>query len=398
MLKSFRVDNFKSLINIAFDPTGLNLLVGENNAGKTNLCQALRFLSLSSQMPLNDAAAVCTAEPWNLLNVYISAQTLSLSATVELFFEGDVLTFTYELALAQTKGGRPRPSSGLLTIAREVLRLSGSRFTDTILLDNSAGEVRVLHEQRFLSNNPDPYVRTAAPTDTSMLYRLYDLETNQRSNLFKSYLERWGYYNFDPTSLRRKQARATEESLTSSGSNLASVLFNLHNARPRLEKKLIEAARLLEPRLDLFSFQTPDPEHVYMFFEDRQGNRFGVDNVSDGTLRYLAMCYLIVTARESPSEDGGSQIIIIEEPENGLFVGHLRELIAKVDPLGTQGQFVFTSHSPYFIDLFDSNLAGLFLVKRGDTHSSLVRPDTGRLQDLVGQFSLGEMHFRGLLQ
>ena len=48
MLQEFRVDNFKSLINVAFKPQATNLLLGMNNSGKTNLCQALRFVSGSA--------------------------------------------------------------------------------------------------------------------------------------------------------------------------------------------------------------------------------------------------------------------------------------------------------------------------------------------------------------
>ena len=48
MLQEFRVDNFKSLINVVFKPREINLLIGRNNSGKTNLCQALRFVSGSS--------------------------------------------------------------------------------------------------------------------------------------------------------------------------------------------------------------------------------------------------------------------------------------------------------------------------------------------------------------
>lgn len=186
--------------------------------------------------------------------------------------------------------------------------------------------------------------------------------------------------------------------LESAGGNLSSVLFTLHNARPRIEKKLIEAVKLLEPRLDFLSFQAPDPEHVYMFFEDSRGNKFGVDNVSDGTLRYLAMCYLVLAGREEFADGGGPPVTIIEEPENGIFVGHLKHLFEKIEPSGRQGQFIFTSHSPYFIDLFDAAVEGLFLIKGGETHSTLIKPDPARLQERLGKFSLGEMHFRGLLE
>ena len=55
MLKEFRVDNYKSLINGVFRPQGMNLLLGMNNSGKTSLCQALQFLSGSASAPLDSS-------------------------------------------------------------------------------------------------------------------------------------------------------------------------------------------------------------------------------------------------------------------------------------------------------------------------------------------------------
>src|SRR3972149_7084273 len=78
VLNQFRADNFKSLVNVAFEPSGLNLLVGSNNAGKTNLCHAMRFLSLTSKMSLQEAASRCTAEPWSLANVYLDKPSIDL--------------------------------------------------------------------------------------------------------------------------------------------------------------------------------------------------------------------------------------------------------------------------------------------------------------------------------
>ena len=186
--------------------------------------------------------------------------------------------------------------------------------------------------------------------------------------------------------------------LESSGANLSSVLFNLHNAKPRVERGVIEAVRLLEPRLDLLSFQTPDPDHVYMFFEDGKGNKFGVDNVSDGTLRYLAISALILGSRENSLDVGGGPVIMIEEPENGIYVGHLKTLFEQIDSSGHSSQFIFTSHSPYFIDLFDATLEGLFLIKSGETYSGLIKPDPEKIRGWLGTFALGDMHFRGLLE
>lgn len=395
MLERFRVNNFKSLLNVEFRPAGLNLIVGANNAGKTNLCHALRFLALSSRMPLDDAARQCTAEPWNLLNVYAGDDSLDMEADCTLMSEDEPLRFTYRLRLTGEKNAGSKSVNRPFVVSSESLKLTGGGFVDQVLLENSAGDVRLFHEK---SPYPDPYVRTNAPTTATMLCRLYDLETNRRANLFKRYLASWGYYNLEPAQLRSNIASPMDRVLEASGSNLCSVLYTLHNERPRDERKLVEAAKLVEPRLDLISFQSPDPEHVYMFFEDQQGHRFGVQNLSDGSLRFLAMGFLILAHRQESSTRPAPPLIMIEEPENGIFVGHLKSIFEKIDPSGVQGQFVFTSHNPYFIDLFDSALDGLHVVKSETTYSRVVRPDPSRIQERLGKFSLGEMHFRGLLE
>jgi len=413
MLDRFRVSNFKSLVNVELRPSGLNLFVGANNAGKTNLCHALRFLALTTRMPLDEAARNCTAEPWNLLNVYAGDGHLEMEADCTLGVEGELLRFTYELRLSSGKKAGGRAADRPFTVSFECLKVTGEAVDQKTLLENTAGKVKLLREKRDSDIEASPLagpaislsalggrsnVETSAPDHATMLFQLYDLKTNRMANLFKQYLGSWGYYSLDPVRLRSNVATPMDRVLSADGSNLCSVLYTLHNERPRDQQRLVEAARLVEPRLDLISFQSPDPEHVYMFFEDSQGHRFGVQNLSDGTLRFLAMSFLIIGNRRESGALPAPPLVMIEEPENGLFVGHLKALFERIDPSGTQGQFIFTSHNPYFIDLFDGALDGIHVVKAGRTHSVVVRPAPSKIQERLGKFSLGEMHFRGLLE
>jgi predicted ATPase len=414
MLRRFLVNNFKSLMNIDFRPSGINLLVGSNNSGKTNLCHAIRFLGMTSAMSLDEAASVCTPEPWNFLNVYTSSDLAEMQVEADLHTDGEELSFAYTLQIV----GR-RQGVGGKTVARsfrveyESLRVNGGPFNNTVLLENKAGKVRLLHETRFLygekrvgkSSTEDnipiagySVVETSAPTDSTMLFRLYDLETNRRANLFKKYLSSWSYYSLDPSKLRSNAATFMDRMLKPDGSNLCSVLYTLHNLNPREEKKLVEAVRVIEPKLDIISFQAPDPEHVYMFFEDSQSHKFGVQSLSEGTLRYLAISFLIIENRKNFPEREAAPLILIEEPETGIFVGLFKPLFEKLDPSGSDGQFVFTSHNPYFIDLFDSSLEGLHMLKFPVEGSVLIKPDIAKLRERLGKFSLGDMHFRGLLE
>ncbi|MGH9844984.1 MAG: AAA family ATPase, partial [Blastocatellia bacterium] len=95
-------------------------------------------------------------------------------------------------------------------------------------------------------------------------------------------------------------------------------------------------------------------------------------------------------------DQAGGSLVIIEEPETGLFVGHLKDLLSLIGSSGN-GQFIFTSHSPYFIDLFDGMLEGVTVARRGEKSSTLAPLDVNRVRKQLEQMPLGEMHFRELL-
>ena len=399
MLDYFRADNFKSLVNVSFEPTGLNLLVGANNAGKTNLCHAMRFLSWTSRASLLDASQI-TGEPWSLANVYLDKPTIDFSLRCTLLSEEKSYKYDYELSLAAPRAAQGHQQGIPLGVQREVLRVTGGAFNDTVLIKNDAGKVELLHERDFLREpSADAnYVTTTAPPDYTMLFRLYDLETNQYANLFKRYLGAWQYFNLETRSLRNNTAKSMDFFLHPDGSNLASVLSNLNSSEQRLLRSIVDAAKTVEPKLDIVSFFSPDPEHVYMFFDDEKGKRFGAANISDGTLRYLAFCTLVMVNRRVGKVEGGAPFVMVEEPENGIFVGHLKPLFERIDPTGKDGQYLFTSHAPYFIDLFDACLDGVWVARSQRTHTTIERPQKSKIEKCLGEYSLGEMHFRGLLK
>jgi predicted ATPase len=402
MLKRFLANNFRSLLNVGFQPAGMNLLVGPNNAGKTNLCSALRFIGRSSEHTLDAALLGATGERWNVTNLFApETKNLNFEIECELPFRGQTLRCSYSLRLDVIRSD-PRSegaSSESLKVTEEILRATGGRFADTLLLENRDGRVRMLHEEGFANNHPNSpfYITSTTATNTTMLSKLYELENNPRAILFRRYLQSWNYFNLNPDLLRSPDVGRDDGALESSGANLSRAIFDLHNQKPRLERKLIEALRQLEPKLDLFSFSAPDPEHVHLFCEDDKAHRFSTRSMSDGTLRFLAIAYVVLTSAQIAENEGFAPLIIIEEPENGLYVGHLKPLLQRIEPDGKFGQFIFTTHNPYFVDLFDKCLEGVHVVKAGKPSSVLSRPDPVKLKQLLEDMSLGELHFHDML-
>jgi predicted ATPase len=370
MLKRLRVNNFRSLVNVEFRPAGVNVLIGPNNSGKTNLCKAMQFLGLTACGSVKDAVRKSLRESWNITNVYSGSNLIEFDLDCSLFCEGEQLDFEYSLQIAAKKADPLGMQS--LRITEESLQTG----QDSLFREESDPAFPPLHEGTWLSEIDD--------------------REHPQEALFKRYLRSWAYHSLSPAALRSTDVAQDEPGLLSNGSNLCATMFRLHNGKPRLEKQIIEIVKALEPKLDLLTYSFPDPESVYMFIEDQEGNRFGVQSISDGTLRFMAMTYLILAAGER-DESQPSPVIVIEEPENGLYVRHLKPLIELIEPDGKAGQFIFTTHSPYFIDLFDSTPEGVHVMKPGVPSSSLTKPDPEKIRKTLDQMPLGEMHFREML-
>jgi predicted ATPase len=386
MLRKFTVNNFKSLINVDYRLGTVNLLVGLNNSGKTNLCQALRFFSQTA-WEQTTRAAQREVVGGRISNVYFDHPTIDFGCTCDLAVNDEVLTFEYSLSL-RVHGSYP--------VDTERLRVSGGEFgaEGVTLLENKAGNVRLLNEGRFLKRrSTNSYQDTTASLVTTMLSRLHDYGANRRAIAFRDYLASWQYYDLDVHRLRDDLRDAEADALSSDGSNLASVVSRLKSSDERRYRRLLEMVKKLEKRLDALNFDATE-ERIQMVLTDAKDHRFGLSGASNGTLRFMALCYIILNNARQKSP----QLTIIEEPENGLYVGYLKPLFELIDQTeASSSQYIFTSHAPYFIDLFDAHLENITWLEDRETYSALLKPDPAQVRKYLEEMPLGEMHFRRML-
>ena len=394
MLQEFRVDNFKSLINVVFKPQETNLLIGRNNSGKTNLCQALKFISYSSSHTLDECADAVARGRFHLTNFALEKSNVDFHVRALFPYRGENLTFEYDLTISPPRNNATETS---VRLDREVLSVAGAEFDKVVLMKNIAGRVRLLNEKDFMCGKPD-YLKFASPVDATMLHRIFDSEAHPRSNLFKENLAAFFYYDLSPDAMRGSARKPREELMAPNGSNLASVLYWLKSGNERKYRDLLTATQKIEPELDIINFHPGSEENVFMFFEDRAGHSLSAANASNGTLRFLALSYvLLIQPAVIQSMANLSPLCIIEEPENGVYVGFLKTLFEMMDKPPPGHQIILTSHSPYLIDLFDDHLDGVFVIDRQNGQTSITQPDAARVKERLERFPLGEQHFRGML-
>jgi predicted ATPase len=397
MLRELYVDNFKTWLNAVYRPGPVNLLVGKNNAGKSNLLQAMRFLAVSTYMPLLDAAKTATGEPMLVPNVLHEQEAVSLRCVCDVTFEQEALAFEYELVLNTHTVGYAQSYQREFRVATERLRAFSGGFETQALIHRDGENVRLLNERDFLAEGRDYILETTVPPTQTMLYSLYESEIHARANCFKRYLGSWLYYDLDGFGLRSIEARPLDWVLRPDGSNLASVLLNLKNTDERRYRELLDVFRLVEPELDVLNFVAL-PGFAAMFVADKAGHYFHIGTLSPGTLRFFALAYILMANRQPLTGAlGAPPVVMVEEPENGIYVGHLKTLFKELDWSGGTGQLVFASHNPYFIDLFEKVPESVITVRKSETRSELQSPDADRMSRILREMSLGEAHFRELL-
>jgi predicted ATPase len=171
-------------------------------------------------------------------------------------------------------------------------------------------------------------------------------------------------------------------------------LLSLKKADERNYRRLLDQLRLIEKNVEYINFVGGDAEpKIFANFEYKSGMRLPIWSASSGTLRFLALAYVLLTQ----SALGMRPVIIIEEPENGLYVGYLKDLMKMLTDATTPPQVIFTSHSPYFIDLFDNRLESVMVTKSDEHRSSLVPIDVTMVKERLSEYPLGELHYREML-
>jgi len=234
-----------------------------------------------------------------------------------------------------------------------------------------------------------------------MLAKLYQLPTNPITIKFRDSLRGIAYFNLSPERIRWGWGEARNSlGLNSNGDNLALMIYQLKTSQESRYRRVIESVRRFDPRLVAINHLTGPDQNVVPIVE-LEGNRTASwASLSDGTLRAIALSYVFEYAAFAGKDSGIlAPVLIIEEPENSLFVGELQTMMDEAEATASTAQIIFTTHSPYFIELFDADLDAVTLLGRDQWHTTNTTLADRReeIEDALKTMSLGEQYFRDLL-
>lgn len=176
------------------------------------------------------------------------------------------------------------------------------------------------------------------------------------------------------------------EYLEEDASNLALVLNGLLS-EPQTKKRLLESLRLFyAPATDI---TTPIKEgSVELRVEESNRISTPASRLSDGTLRWLSLLAVLINPTPPP-------VTCIEEPELGLHPDIIPELGKLLREAASRTQLIVTTHSHALVESFTDDPESICVCEKPDGATLIQRLEANKLSQWLENYSLGQLWAKG---
>ncbi|MGQ0840616.1 AAA family ATPase [Actinokineospora sp.] len=409
MLTRLEVRGFKNLLDLQVEFGPFTCIAGANGIGKSNVFDAIEFLSylandtlVEASQKVRGSSGLRSGDPrdlfWDGYREHQREITLVVEMIVPPEVEDDLGSFArptatflrYELTLGYSAPER-EASVGRLTLLKEELRHinrgdasrhlrfghSAKNFRNAVVLGQRRGGAFLSTETReggtVINVHGDggsfgkPQPRAAARAGRTVLSTV---TTNDYPTILaaRREMQSWRRLALEPSSLRTPDSLSDARVLDTNGRHLAASLYRIAHDNPAMfagQDAASVYARVSGRLSDLSGVGVEDVsvelDHVRetftLFLQEMGELRLPARALSEGTLRFLALCVLL----EDPTFTG---LICMEEPENGIHPANLPAILQLVrdlavdaqeapDPSNPFRQVIVNTHAPGVVQLCD---------------------------------------------
>ena len=347
------IKGFKSIKEASIDFNMLNVLIGANGAGKSNLISLFVLLQQLIDKKLQNYISKLDG-PDALLH-FGSKETDTLD--IGIFFGEN----GYRFKLTPTQGGQ-------------------------MMFDGEWFFWKTIEPREIGSGHLESLWTTGTKTGID----------NYIKPIFRN--QKWRVYHFHDTSdaARLKKSCNINENieLFTDAGNLAAFLFRLKAVNDRAYWQIIKTIRLVAPFFDDFVL-LPDrlnPRIIRLEWRNIDSEVvFNPHQLSDGTLRFICLTTLLLQPAELSPET-----IIIDEPELGLHPYAIKLLASMLQSASEEKQIIISTQSVELLNEFSAN--DVIVVDHVNDASEFRRLSEDELNIwLEDDYSLGELWKKNLL-
>lgn len=359
MLNYIEISGYKSFKKIELDLNAINILIGANGSGKSNLISFFKMVHALFNKQLQRYIIEEKAD--NLL--YFGRKTTEKMYGKLLFSNDTKNNNAFWFSLAQTKTG------GLY------IEAEGSGYN---VMKNNDSQNYYIHSNIEESWVPD-----------SNAYR---------DNYLKKYLANIQIYHFhdtSATSMLRKECDINDNIyLKADGRNLPAFLYYLKLEHPIIFKRIEKTIQSIAPYIDRLILEPSrlNKKEIELRWVDRGdlNSNFSAYQFSDGTLRFIALTTVLLQP-DPPS------VIIIDEPELGLHPQAIVKLAALIKMASSKTQIIISTQSVNLVDCFDPENIITVDKDTKENQSVFKHLDAQNLKIWLEDHTLGELWKRNIL-
>jgi predicted ATPase len=359
-LKKIVIRGLLSLEDVSLEPGRLTVLIGPNGAGKSNVLTALKMLPLIRTQSLQ--RFVGEAGGASALLHYGPKRTKAIE--LQCTFEDEKKQSSYDANLGFASGDK------LLFLDENVS-----------IMPDLGGEGKQFlgkgHWETQLQESSTPLAKSVS-----------------------WWLGQMNFFHFHDTSLHsslRTNAKGSDDRfLRSDGSNLAAFLLMLKESEEvshaKAWRRINKLVRRVAPSVKEL-LPTPVSNgngSVRLDWLDDQDESFGVHQLSDGTLRAIAL----ITVLAQPTERL-PKFMSIDEPELGLHPAAIRLLADLARSVSQHTQILFATQSTAFLDHFAPS--EVVVVERHGGKTTLRQLEEEPLRSWLEDYSLSEIFDKGII-
>ncbi len=404
MLTRLEVGGFKNLLDLRVDLAPFTCIAGVNGVGKSNVFDAVQFLSLLSSRSLLDAALEVRGaglgnrlgDPrdlfWNGYAVGDHRIRLAAEMIVPQEVEDDFgrparptisyLRYEVELGYLPPSGSEKIGRLSLLSENLRHIKLgdaagrlrfphSAARFRQAVLRGHRSGTAFIstsfedgqpivsIHQDGGSRGQPKPAAAARAPATVVSTVTSSDDPTILAA---RREMQSWRRLALEPSALRTSDRYFDPRVMDATGLHLPAALRRIayddgdaDRVYARVAGRLAELSGVDVREL---SVEEDDVREVLTVqLTESGGLTLPARSLSEGTLRFLALCVLL----EDPSVSG---LLCMEEPENGIHPANIGSMVDVVRDLAVDAQdapgadnpfrqVMINTHSPYVVQLVE---------------------------------------------
>jgi predicted ATPase len=421
-IQKLEINGFRSLRQATWEPGKLNLLVGPNAGGKSNVLRCLELISQTARGNL--AKTMSEGEGmvpllWDHQPGIVRWKLRFDQVDKDTDRERDALTYVvalrgvgsgYEIiedALGNWRAFEPNDSAGQPWIhaaqsrrrARQRRRNEAARLGANYPKDDKIRDAFKQEEPKYkpLFERRVSKIPEGIDIGESLLCQIRLAPGVKTLLLTQRMFENWLICHdvrVDRASqMRRPAVTRLKTSLSTDGGDLATVLHSLYSRHDAFRNAIDDGMRAgFGDQFVELRFPPAAAQQIQLAVKWKKSSEpHAGSELSDGTLRFLFL--LTVFSHPDPPS-----LIAIDEPETGLNPSMLPVIAEYAQAASERTQVVLTSHSPEFLDAFTEMAPHVTVCHWEDGETLLYPLAPDAISTWLEKYRLGHLFLRGELE